>query len=302
MKLQPKAVTANESLNQGLLFGISAYFIWGVVPIYWPHLQPATPLEILCHRILWSLAFLLVIGRKKLASVRDFLQDARTVKLLLLASGLISVNWGLFIWASVTKHLLDSSLGYFITPLLSVALGVAIFKEKLRRLQWIAVGIASLAVCYLTILLGAPPWLALALALSFGMYGYVKKLAKVPAVESLLIETLILSPIAGAYLIWLELSGSGTFGHNGLVHSLWLASSGIVTAVPLLLFTAAAIRVPLTTMGMLQYLGPTLQYLIGVWVFQENMSHSRFIGFVITWIAIGIFTFDALSNRKLNTN
>jgi len=198
----------------------------------------------------------------------------------------------------VTKHLLDSSLGYFITPLLSVGLGVVFLKERLRKMQWVAIAIAASAVLYLSITVGTPPWLALSLAGSFGIYGYVKKLANVPAIESLTIETLILSPIALSYLVWLELTHEGTFGHNGLGHTLWLTSSGIVTAIPLMLFSAAAIRIPLSTMGMLQYLGPTLQYIIGVAVFHEYMPKERFLGFVITWIAIAILSADALKNRQ----
>ncbi len=293
--------TESKSQN-GLLYGFTAYLIWGLVPVYWPHLQPATPLEILCHRIMWSLLFLLAIGVRKYSQVIATLRDREKVKLLALASILISVNWGLFIWASITKQLLDSSLGYFITPLLSVAIGVVIFKERLRPIQWIAVGIAAMSVVYLTFVYGKPPWLALALAFSFGLYGYVKKLAKVPALESLTIETIFLAPFALGYLSWLEISGAGTFGHAGLNHGLWLASSGVVTAIPLMLFTAAAIRVPLTTMGMLQYLGPTLQYFIGIRVFHESMPYSRLFGFALTWVAIAIFSFDALNNRRTTLN
>jgi len=292
------AQNQRNTVRDGFIFGVSAYFIWGIVPIYWPHLQPASPLEILAHRVIWSLLFLAVIGRNKFSQIRIILSNRRSLLLLTIASALISVNWGLFIWASVTKHLLDSSLGYFITPLLSVGLGVVFLKERLRKMQWVAIAIAASAVLYLSITVGTPPWLALSLAGSFGIYGYVKKLANVPAIESLTIETLILSPIALSYLVWLELTHEGTFGHHGLGHTLWLASSGIVTAVPLMFFSAAAIRIPLSTMGMLQYLGPTLQYIIGVAVFHEYMPKERFLGFVITWIAIAILTTDALRNRQ----
>jgi len=291
---QNQRITARD----GFIFGVCAYFIWGIVPIYWPHLQPASPLEILAHRVIWSLLFLAIIGRNKFGQIRIILRNRRSLLLLTIASALISVNWGLFIWASVTKHLLDSSLGYFITPLLSVGLGVVFFKERLRKMQWIAIAIAASAVLYLSVTVGTPPWLALSLAASFGVYGYVKKLANVPAIESLTIETLILSPIALSYLVWLEFTHVGTFGHHGLVHTLWLTSSGIVTAIPLMLFSAAAIRIPLSTMGMLQYLGPTLQYIIGIAVFHEQMLAQRFIGFVITWFAIAILSADALKNRQ----
>jgi len=284
--------------RDGFIFGAAAYIIWGIVPIYWPHLQPASPLEILAHRVIWSLLFLAVLSRNKFAQIKAILRNRRSLILLSIASALISINWGLFIWASVTKHLLDSSLGYFITPLLSVGLGVVFFKERLRKVQWLAIAIAASAVVYLTISVGAPPWLALSLAGSFGIYGYVKKLANVPAIESLTIETLILSPIALSYLLWLEFTHKGTFGHHGLSHTLWLATSGIVTAVPLMLFSAAAIRIALSTLGMLQYLGPTLQCIIGIAVFHEQMPESRFIGFAITWVAIAILSWDALKNRR----
>ncbi len=298
MTIANTPATKSNAARDGFIFGITAYFIWGIVPIYWPHLQPASPLEILAHRVIWSLLFLAIIGRKKFSQIRVILSNRRSLLLLTIASALISVNWGLFIWASVTKHLLDSSLGYFITPLLSVGLGVVFFKERLRKTQWVAIAIAASAVLYLSITVGNPPWLALSLAGSFGIYGYVKKLANVPAIESLTIETLILSPIALSYLVWLEITHVGTFGHHGLSHTLWLTSSGIVTAVPLMLFSAAAIRIPLSTMGMLQYLGPTLQYLIGIFMFHEHMPQSRFIGFAITWVAIAILTTDALKNRQ----
>jgi len=287
-----------NTARDGFIFGAAAYFIWGIVPIYWPHLQPASPLEILAHRVIWSLLFLAILSRKKFPQIRAILKNRRSMILLTIASALISINWGLFIWASVTKHLLDSSLGYFITPLLSVGLGVVFFKERLRKMQWLAIAIAASAVLYLSITVGTPPWLALSLAGSFGVYGYVKKLANVPAIESLVIETLILSPIALSYLLWLEFTHVGTFGHQGLSHTLWLATSGIVTAVPLMLFSAAAIRIALSTLGMLQYLGPTLQYIIGIAVFHEQMPQSRFIGFAITWVAIVILSFDAIKNRK----
>ena len=290
-----------QSQSKGLVFGLTAYFIWGIVPLYWPHLQPASPLEILAHRVIWSLVLLgLIVGvQKSFPKVASVLRNPRSLSLLVLAAVLISVNWGIFIWASVTKHLLDSSLGYFITPLLSVALGVVFFKERLRSLQWLAVAIATASVIFLTVTLGTLPWVALSLATSFGIYGYIKKLANVPAIESLFIETLLLAPVALGYLFWLAAHGQGSFGHQGMSHALWLASSGIVTAVPLLFFGAAAIRVPLTTMGMLQYLGPTLQYIIGLYVFHEPMSHIRLTGFILTWIAIGIFTFDALHRRQV---
>ena len=284
----------------GLINGFIAYIIWGAVVLYWPYLAPAQPLEILAHRVLWSLLFVAVIliYQKRIVSLRVVLKNPRLMKLLTMASLLIGFNWGLFIWATMNDHVLDSSLGYYITPLLNVALGVFFFKEKLRRMQWIAIGIAAFAVLFITIALGVLPWVALSLATSFAMYGYVKKLANVEALESLMIETLILTPVAIGYLIWLQFNGGSTFLAYGLDHTLWLASAGIVTAIPLLAFGVAIVRLPLTTLGMLQYIGPTVQFFVGIWVMQEPMPQERFIGFAITWVALVILTVDALRNRR----
>jgi len=284
----------------GLINGFVAYVIWGAVILYWPYLAPAKPLEILAHRILWSLLFvaIILIYQKRMASLRVVLKNVRQMKLLAVASVLIGVNWGLFIWASMNGHVLDSSLGYYITPLFNVALGVFFFKEKLRKMQWVAIGIAAFAVMFITIAMGVLPWVALSLSTSFTMYGYVKKLANVQALESLMVETLILTPVAIVYLIWLQFNGDNTFLAYGLDHTLWMASAGIFTAVPLLAFGVAITRLPFTTLGMLQYIGPTIQFIVGVWMTQEEMPQVRFIGFVITWVALVILTADALRNRR----
>ncbi|MCF8554918.1 MAG: EamA family transporter RarD [Candidatus Nanopelagicales bacterium] len=284
----------------GLINGFIAYIIWGAVILYWPYLAPAQPLEILAHRILWSLLFVaaILIYQKRIVSLRVVFKNARQMKLLAMASVLIGFNWGLFIWASMNGHVLDSSLGYYITPLLNVALGVFFFKEKLRNMQWLAIGIAAFAVLFITIAMGVLPWVALSLSTSFAMYGYVKKLANVEALESLMIETMILTPVAIGYLIWLQFNGGNTFLAYGLDHTLWMASAGIVTAIPLLAFGVAIVRLPLTTLGMLQYIGPTIQFFVGIWLTQEAMPQIRFIGFAITWVALVILTIDALRNRR----
>ena len=284
----------------GLINGFIAYIIWGAVILYWPYLAPAKPLEILAHRILWSLLFVaaILIYQKRIVSLKVVMNNARQMKLLAVASVLIGVNWGLFIWASMNGHVLDSSLGYYITPLLNVALGVFFFKEKLRPMQWLAIGIAGFAVLFITLAMGVVPWVALSLSTSFTMYGYVKKLANVQALESLMIETLILTPVAIGYLIWLQFNGGNTFLEYGLDHTLWMASAGIFTAIPLLAFGVAITRLPLTTLGMLQYIGPTIQFFVGVWMTQEAMPQVRWIGFVITWVALVILTVDALRNRR----
>lgn len=214
------------------------------------------------------------------------------------ASILIAANWGLFIWASINNHVLDSSLGYFVTPLLNVLLGVFFFKERLRRLQWFAIGVSAFALLVLSVALGSPPVLAFAIGISFALYGYVKKLADVEALESLTVETILLTPFAVVFLGWLTLKNQSTFLTEDLAHSLWLISSGVVTALPLLLFGYAAIRIPLSRLGMLQYLSPTIQFIIGMFVFQESMTSERFIGFLLTWLALGVLAFDALRQRS----
>lgn len=299
MSLQVEKEKLSEH-SIGLIYGFFAYVIWGAVVLYWPFLAPAQPLEILAHRILWSLVFIsaILVFQKRISSLRIVLKNPRQMKLLLVASILIAINWGLFIWASMNNHALDASLGYYITPLLNVGLGVFFFKENLRPMQWIAIGVAAFAVVFITVSLGVLPWIALTLASSFAMYGYVKKLANVEALESLTIEALILTPVAFGFLIWLQFNGGNTFLELGITHALWMASAGIVTAVPLLAFGVAIVRLPLTTLGMLQYIGPTIQFFVGVWILQEPMPTERFMGFVITWIALMILTVDALNNRR----
>ena len=238
----------------GLINGWIAYVIWGAVIIYWPHLQPAKPLEILAHRVLWSLLFVAVIlvYQNKVDHLREVFRDPKKMRLLLIGSAFIGVNWGLFIWASMSGHVLDSALGYYITPLLNVGLGVIFFRERLRKAQWTAIGIAALAVVYVTASMGKPPWVALALSTTFATYGYIKKLAQVDAIVGLMIETIILTPIAIAYLFWLESHGGNSFLAHGLDHALWMMSAGPLTAIPLLCFGVAIMRLPLTTLGMLQ--------------------------------------------------
>lgn len=286
--------------TKGLIYAFSAYIIWGIVPLYWPKLQPAGAVEILSHRVIWSLLVLVLFlaFKKRIKQAFSIFKDPKKLGLLSLASVMIAVNWGLFIWASVSGRILDSSLGYYINPLFSIGLGVILLKEKLRKLQWLSIVIANVAILWLTVTLGSPPYVALSLASTFALYGYLKKKANVEAIDSLTIETVILAPLALGYLYYLWLNGQNTFGAHGPSHALWLASAGIITAIPLAMFGAAAIRIPLSTLGFIQYVGPTLQYLIGLYMFNEPMPQERFIGFVLTWIAIAIISFDALRHRS----
>lgn len=282
------------------MLGAAAYLMWGLFPLYWPLLEPAGAVEILAHRVTWS-ALTMVIALVALNRRRQLMAvfaNRRTFLLLLAASVTIAVNWGTYIWGVNNGRVVETSLGYFINPLVTVLMGVVILQERLRRWQWIAMGVATVAVVGLTVEYGHPPWVALTLAFSFGTYGLAKKQAGVDAVESLTFETLVLVPIALGFLGWLASRDEGHFLGHGLGHSLLLVSTGIVTAVPLLCFGAAAIRVSMTTIGLLQYLAPILQFAIGVVVLREDMSPMRWVGFVLVWIALVIFTVEAIRHRR----
>lgn len=280
--------------------GAGAYFLWGLFPLFWPLLAPASAVEALAHRFVWSLAVVLVLIAltRRWTQFRDIWRDRRRVAFLGLASAVIAVNWGVFIWGVNHGHVIEVSLGYFINPLVTVLLGVFVLRESLRRWQWLAVGVGALAVVVLTVDHGGLPWIALVLAGSFATYGFLKKQAQLGAVEALGAETLILAPVALAYLIWLQLSGEATFGHAGLPNALLLASTGVITVVPLLLFGGSATRVSLTTLGILQYLGPALQFVFGLLIFHETMTDARWVGFLLVWLALVIFTIDGLRQRR----
>jgi chloramphenicol-sensitive protein RarD len=285
-----------EEKRLGILFALAAYGLWGLFPLFFPLLEPAAPTEILAHRIVWSLAavvVVLLVGRS-FRSLVAVMRDRRRLRLLTAAAVLIALNWGIFIYATNSDHVIEGSLGYFINPLVSVAFGVLVFREQLRRWQIAALGLGAFAVVVLTIDYGRPPWIALTLAFSFGGYGLVKKLSGVGAAESLALETLILLLPAIAYLVALEASGSGSFAHEGAGHALLLVASGPVTAVPLLLFAASVTRVPLSLVGLLQYLVPVLQLLCGLLAFGETMPLSRWIGFGLVWIALGVLSADGI--------
>lgn len=286
--------------RRGLLLGASAYTLWGVLPLYWTLLEPAGAVELLAHRILWSLGTMLValVLARRVTAFRSLLRRRRTVLLLTAAAVVISVNWGGYIWGVNNGRVVETSLGYFINPLVTVLMGVVVLGERLRRLQWAAMGIALVAVVLLAIDYGRPPWVALVLAFSFGTYGLLKKQAAVEAVESITYETLAMAPAAAAYVAWLVATGRSSFGTNGAGHALLMATTGVITAVPLILFGAAAIRVSMVSLGLLQYLAPTLQFALGLLVFHETMPASRWIGFTLVWVALVVFTVEALHHRR----
>ncbi|WP_204039251.1 EamA family transporter RarD [Acrocarpospora phusangensis] len=280
--------------RRGLWYGVAAYAMWGLFPLYWPLLKPSSAVEILAHRMIWSLVAVVAI-----LSVRRHWSWIRTLTrrqfvLLTLAAVLISGNWGTYIFAVNTGHVVESALGYFISPLVNILFGVAVFRERLRRWQWVAVALGGIAVVILTVAYGSLPWIALTLAFSFGLYGLLKKAANVGAAESLTVETVVLLLPALGYLA--VLGGENTFGAQGVGHALLLVGGGIVTAVPLLAFTAAAIRVPMSIIGILQYIAPVLQFLLGVFVAHESMPASRWAGFLVVWLALCVFTWDSLRN------
>ena len=286
--------------RQGFLFGIAAYLLWGGFPLYWPLLEPAGSVELLAHRILWSVVTLgvLVLVLRRSRQFRALFGDRRVFLLLALAAVVITVNWGTYIYGVTNDRVVETSLGYFINPLVTVLMGVVLLGERLSRPQWVAIGVGGLACLVLTVDYGHPPWIALVLAFSFGTYGLAKKQAGAEAVESLTLETLLVAPLALCYLAWLVAHDQSTFGTEGTGHALLLMSAGLVTAVPLLCFGAAAIRVPMVTLGLLQYLAPILQFLLGVLWFQEDMSTGRWVGFALVWVALAIFTFESIRHRR----
>ncbi len=280
-------MTGNKNYKTGLALGLGAYLTWGLFPLYWPLLKPANSIEIVSHRAVWSLITCLIILTflKKLRSTFEILRNRKTVLKLLLSTTLVSINWLTYIWGVNHGHVVECALGYYINPLIIIGFGVIIFRERMRKLQWFAVIVAALGVIVLTVDYGRPPWIAIILALSWGSYGVVKKQLGIGALEGLTIETLLaFLPYAG-YLVWLQSNGEGQFGHApGLSILLFLA--GAVTAVPLLMFNGSTNILPFTIIGLLQYITPTVQFMVGVIVRHEPMPTGRWIGFFIIWIAL----------------
>jgi chloramphenicol-sensitive protein RarD len=286
--------------RRGLLFGLAAYSLWGLFPLYWPLLEPAGAVEILGHRIFWSVLvmLLLVAVVRRSTQLRDIARDRRTRLLLVAAALIITLNWGTYIWGVNNGHVVETSLGYFINPLVTVLMGVLILGERLRALQWAAMAVATLAVVILTVDYGRPPWVALVLAFSFGTYGLLKKFANAGAIESLTLETMVLAPFALGFLLVLSARDESHFTGYGADHVLLLVGTGVITAVPLICFGAAATRVTMTTLGLLQYLAPTLQFAIGVALLHEGMTGARWVGFGLVWLALAAFTFESIAQHR----
>ncbi len=280
------------------MLGFAAYLAWGLFPLYFPLLEPAGAVEILAHRVLWSLALVGLVLLVRNRSLRTLPRDRRPLRLLAAAAVLIAINWGVYIWGVNSHHVVETSLGYFVNPLVSVALGVVALGERLRPGQWAGVGLAAVGVVVLTVDSGRVPWIALVLAASFGTYGLVKKVVGVPAVEGLVVETAVLTPLALGYVVIGGLFGATTFTTRGAGHALLLVTAGVITAIPLLAFAGAAARVPLSRLGLMQYITPTMQFLIGVVVRHEPLPPGRLAGFVVVWVALALFTVDTAAHRR----
>jgi chloramphenicol-sensitive protein RarD len=284
----------------GLAYGFAAYGMWGLFPLYWPLLEPAGAGEILAHRMVWSLVVVgvLLLALRRWAWLAGLVRQPRRLALVATAATVVSVNWGVYIWAVNAGHVVESSLGYFINPLVTIGLAVLVLHERLRPVQWVAVGIGCAAVAVLAVGYGRLPWIALVLAFSFGSYGLVKKKVAMGGLESLAAETAVQFLPALAFLTVLGARGDSTFTHHGPGHAVLLALSGVATAVPLVCFGMSANRLPLSTLGLIQYLAPVFQFLIGVLHFHETMSAEQWAGFLLVWSALVLLTWDALRTGR----
>lgn len=284
-------------MNTGVLFAALSFFCWGLFPLYFHAIGEVPPMEILAHRMLWSLLFLAIVlaVRRQWKWLPEVLGKPKVIGAFIASALLLSTNWLIYIWSVNNGHVLDASLGYFINPLVNVLLGLLVLKEKLRRGQWLAVGIAAAGVAWLTWQAGQLPWIALLLAASFGAYGLLRKTAALAALEGLSFETMLLFPLAAGYVGWLTVNGANTFINTPSdTTRLLLMAAGPITAIPLLLFAAGARRIPLSVLGMLQYLSPTMQMLLGLWVFHEAFSAARLAGFIVIWSALAIYVVEGL--------
>ena len=284
-------------MNPGIVYATFAFFCWGLFPLYFHALAEVPALEMLAHRMLWSLLFLALVltARRQWKWLPQTLGRPRVLASFVASAVLLSANWFVYIWSVNNGHVIDASLGYFINPLVNVLLGVVVLKEKLRRAQWIAITLAACGVLWLTWSAGQVPWIALILGITFGSYGLLRKTAALAALEGLSLETMILFPLALIYVVWLTMNGQNTFVNSEFDSTRWLlAAAGPITAIPLLLFAAGARKIPMAALGLLQYLSPTMQALLGVWVFHEAFPPARLVGFVIIWAALALYVAEGL--------
>jgi len=283
-------------MNTGILYAALAYAMWGVFPLYFKALQDIPPLQIMVHRIVWSLAFVLIVlaFRRQWAWIGQTMRRPKVLAGFAASALLLSTNWFIYVWAVNNGKVVDASLGYFINPLVNILLGFVLLRERLRAGQWFAIAIAAAGVLWLTWQSGHPPWIGLSLALTFGTYGLLRKTAALGPLEGLSLETLLLFPLAGGYLAWLTMDQQNAFLSASTTSQWLLVAAGPITAIPLLLFAAGARRIPLSLLGILQYIGPSLQLLLGVWLYHEPFAGNRAIGFVMIWGALAIYTLEGM--------
>lgn len=287
-------------MNVGILYATGAYLIWGFLPLYWKALQTVPAPQILAHRMVWSLAFLamLITSKGQWGVLLKSLHSRRTLVTYTGAALLLTVNWLTYIWGVNAGYIIETSLGYFINPLVNVLFGVILLREKLRPFQWVPIALAAVGVLYLTISYGRLPWIALTLAFTFAFYGLLKRQARLASLQGLTLETMILFLPALGFLLFQDSVGTGAFLHQGTLNSFLLAFTGIVTALPLLLFAAAAPRINFSLLGLLQYMAPTIQFIIGVWVFHEPFTQARIIGFSLIWLALILYSSESYFHRQ----
>jgi chloramphenicol-sensitive protein RarD len=287
--------------TKGFTAAAAAFAMWGVFPLYFHALREITSFQVIAHRVVWSCMFVIIWMRMRgeLSSLRAALANRSVLWRLAVSAALITINWVVFVWAIMNGHVVEGSLGYFINPLVNVLLGVALLSERLTRAQWTAVALAAAGVAYLTIVARSPPWIGLTLALSFGTYGLIRKVVKVEALPGLATETLLLLPFAAVYLLWCESAGDGALGHAGAARAALLIGSGPLTAVSLFLFAYGTRLIPYSTVGLLQYIAPTLQLACGVFAFHERFERTRAVGFALIWAALLIYAGEGLwQSRK----
>lgn len=289
-------------MRKGIIYAAACYSAWGLFPIYFKALHSIPSIEILLHRMVWALVFLLLVlsVRKQWTWLRDVFRQPKLLAGFAASAILLSANWFLYIWAINNDRIVDASLGYFMTPLVNVFLGFILLKERLRTIQWLAITCAGLGVLWLSLQTGHPPWIALVLASTFGMYGLLRKTAALGALEGLSLETMLLFPFALAYLVYLSLHEQSVFLQATTSTQILLLAAGPITAIPLLMFAAAARRIPLATLGLMQYISPTIQLLIGVWLYHEQFSQERLLGFLGIWSGLLIYSVDSLRLSFMN--
>jgi chloramphenicol-sensitive protein RarD len=296
-----RALEPEAEQRAGLAAAVAAFLIWGLIPAYLRAIQVVPAGQVLAHRIAWCAVSVVawLAARRELSALGAAFADRGVLLRLTASSVLISINWLVYIWAINHGHVIDASLGYFINPLVSVLLGVVVLHERLNRARKLAVAIAAAGVVYLTLVVGRLPWIALALAFSFGLYGLIRKVVAVEAVPGLAVETLLLTPFAGGYLVWCQAAGTSAFGQSGLTVDAMLVGSGLVTALPLAFFSFGARRIPLSTIGLIQYIGPSLQLLLGITMFGEPFPMVRALGFGLIWLALAVYLVDGLRSAGL---